>query len=319
MYEFKSGFANQLVEYLNFREALGFSKEHAKVLKYFDTFCFNYFPDRNLLTKDVVRGWFSHDIELGKKGFENKASAIRGFAKHIGNGAYILPMEYVPRTKQFVPYVPTKAELVALFNAAENFKRKNEPFINNTLVTMFKLMYSCGLRPNECRKLETKNVFLNTGELMITKTKRCKERIVVMSDEMLNIMKEYDLKRNISVGTTEFFFVKADGQPFSVQSFRNIFGKCWALANPDVESHLLPHLRAYDLRHCFASTVLHKWIDEGRNLYAMLPYLRAYMGHERLDDTAYYIHILPERLLSSPGVDWDRMDRIIPEVNIWTN
>ena len=65
--------------------------------------------------------------------------------------------------------------------------------------------------------------------------------------------------------------------------------------------------------------MLHKWIDEGRNLYAMLPYLRAYMGHERLDDTAYYIHILPERLLSSPGVDWDRMDRIIPEVNIWTN
>lgn len=319
MYDFKSGFAYQLNEYLSFRMALGFSNEHEKVLKRFDEFCYDNFPNETSLTKDVVQGWFSHDIALGRKGFENKASAIRLFAKHIGEGAYVLPMKYVPRKKQFVPYVPTKAELIALFSATENFKQRNEPFINYTLVTMFKLMYSCGLRPNECRKLERKNVFFDTGELMITKTKRCKERIVVMSDEMLNIMKEYDLKRSISVGTSEFFFVKANGLPFSVELFRNMFKKCWILANPEVDSHLLPHFRAYDLRHCFASTVLHKWIDEGRNLYAMLPYLRAYMGHERLDDTAYYIHILPERLLSSPGVDWTRMDRIIPEVSVWTN
>ena len=37
----------------------------------------------------------------------------------------------------------------------------------------------------------------------------------------------------------------------------------------------------------------------------MLPYLRAYMGHEKFEDTAYYIHILPDRLLKSPGVDWE--------------
>jgi hypothetical protein len=41
------------------------------------------------------------------------------------------------------------------------------------------------------------------------------------------------------------------------------------------------------------------------------------MGHEHFSDTAYYIHILPERLLESAGVDWDTLDAAIPEVQIW--
>ena len=50
---------------------------------------------------------------------------------------------------------------------------------------------------------------------------------------------------------------------------------------------------------------------------AMLPYLRAYMGHEKFSDTAYYIHILPERLMVSPGVQWDNIDCIGMGVDIW--
>lgn len=47
---------------------------------------------------------------------------------------------------------------------------------------------------------------------------------------------------------------------------------------------------------------------------AMLPYLRAYMGHDRLDETAYYIHILPENLVKSSAIDWDAFNRMFPEV-----
>jgi integrase len=96
-----------------------------------------------------------------------------------------------------------------------------------------------------------------------------------------------------------------------------MFKRCWRLANPDIKSDALPKVRPYDLRHRFASAVLQKWLDEKRDLYAMLPYLRSYMGHNDLSDTAYYIHILPENLLKSPGVDWKRLDEIAPEVGIW--
>ena len=50
---------------------------------------------------------------------------------------------------------------------------------------------------------------------------------------------------------------------------------------------------------------------------AMLPYLSVYMGHAKLSETAYYIHILPENLIMSPGVDWDALNAILPEVSKW--
>ena len=42
----------------------------------------------------------------------------------------------------------------------------------------------------------------------------------------------------------------------------------------------------------------------------LLPYLSAYMGHSELTSTLYYVHLLPENLRRSEGVDWDRLSRI---------
>jgi integrase len=49
---------------------------------------------------------------------------------------------------------------------------------------------------------------------------------------------------------------------------------------------------------------------------AMLPYLREYMGHSSLDETAYYIHLLPENLLKSAGIDWNRFNNMFPEADV---
>ena len=43
-------------------------------------------------------------------------------------------------------------------------------------------------------------------------------------------------------------------------------------------------------------------------------YLQAYMGHDRLDETVYYVHLLPENLVQSAGIDWNAFDGLIPEV-----
>jgi len=57
-----------------------------------------------------------------------------------------------------------------------------------------------------------------------------------------------------------------------------------------------------------------KWLEEGADLYAKLPYLSAYMGHTNFTDTAYYIHLLPENLIRSTAIDWSRFSDLIPEV-----
>jgi integrase len=63
-----------------------------------------------------------------------------------------------------------------------------------------------------------------------------------------------------------------------------------------------------------ASACLNRWLDDGKDLLAMLPYLRAYMGHRSLSETAYYIHILPENLMKSRAVDWEAFNSMFPEV-----
>lgn len=72
------------------------------------------------------------------------------------------------------------------------------------------------------------------------------------------------------------------------------FHKCWRIAG--VTEFTMPPLRNYDFRHPFATKKLYYWMDAGEDLYAMLPYLRAYIGHRHFSSTAYYIHLLPERL-----------------------
>jgi integrase len=71
------------------------------------------------------------------------------------------------------------------------------------------------------------------------------------------------------------------------------------------------------LRHRFASARLNRWLDEGANLNNKLVYLMAYMGHDHINETRYYIHILLENLVKSAGIDWDTLNSIIPEVTKW--
>jgi hypothetical protein len=40
------------------------------------------------------------------------------------------------------------------------------------------------------------------------------------------------------------------------------------------------------------------------------------MGHSNFSETAYYIHLLPERLVNSSGIKWNKFERIIPEVKL---
>ena len=46
---------------------------------------------------------------------------------------------------------------------------------------------------------------------------------------------------------------------------------------------------------------------------ALLPYLSAYMGHSKISSTFYYIHLLPQRLRESSGIEWDALDEIYRE------
>ena len=53
-------------------------------------------------------------------------------------------------------------------------------------------------------------------------------------------------------------------------------------------------LDPYDFRHHFAYANLERWMTQGRDVTAMLPYLSRYMGHAGFESTFYYVHTSPD-------------------------
>ena len=323
MRDFISGFAAELDAMFSYREALGFSRRsHEPALVNFDRYAAALYPEAIVLSRELVTGWIGTQVEKSNKsGIVGKATAIRTFGRYlqaVGKEAYILPDEYVtPPKTTFTPYVFSDDEMTRLFYSIDRQPDAApfDPLSSKIPPVLFRLIYTCGLRPNEGRELFRDCIDLNTGEIFITKTKRKKERIVVMSEDMLNLCRKYDAVRESAEINSDYFFPRHDGNAYTAPQLERIFKRCWEGANPAVASDDLPSVRIYDLRHRFASTVLNNWLDDGHNLYNKLPYLRAFMGHDNLSETVHYIHILPENIIKTAGIDWESFEALIPGVN----
>lgn len=316
MTEFSSLFGDRIAGFLDYRVARGFKRDSwLRHFIKFDRWCAENHPVQEELSRDFVHCWIGTDI-TSTFDLSQRVSAMRQFGRYlcaIGEDAYVLPEKYAPMKSYASAYIFTDAEMTALFSAIDRLpSTKNEPFFDVIAPPMFRMIYTCGLRPNEGRELLTENVNLETGEILITHTKRNKERLVVMSDDMLAFARQYESKRKIICNGSPYFFPSANGKALTAQTIYSAFNRAWSHA--DLVGKYPGKVRVYDLRHRFASACLNRWLDQGENLMAMLPFLRAYMGHSTLTETAYYIHILPENLLKSSAIDWDKFNSMFPEV-----
>ena len=318
MSKFTSAFAPKIDAMLAYRTARGFKEgTHLSNLLCFDSFCAEHYPEANKLTPEIVWKWLGEDTLAGSRSFASRASTIRQFGSYLNavdEDAYVLPEMLGTNKPGCIPYNFTDGELTALFTEIDRLPaNSNEPFLAEIAPVLFRMTYTCGLRPNESRELLTENVNLDTGEIVITNTKRAKDRVVVMSDDMLRMCHRYAARRDI-FGGSSYFFPAKDCGAFSAAKILAAFNRAWTAAVCSPQNPVPPSIRVYDLRHRFASACLNRWLDEGRDLLSMLPYLREYMGHNSLNETAYYIHILPENLTKSSAVDWAKFNAMFPEV-----
>jgi integrase len=315
---FQSVFAEKLEAFFEFRAAHGFKAEtYMSHFIGFDRYCASQGCESPILTRDLALDWLGAEPS---NALARQSTAIRLFGAYldaVGGDAFVLPNKYATGRQPSNPYIFTDDEMTALFKAIDSLKpTANEPHLDVIAPALLRLTYTCGLRPNEGRCLLCENVNLKTGEILITQTKRNIDRIVVMSDDMLKYAKKYDLRRGIFCGDSPYFFPASNGGALLEQRVYAALNKAWGDAQRTMQNPVARPIRVYDVRHRFASACLNRWLDNGENLMVMLPYLRAYMGHKKLTETAYYIHILPENLIMSPGIDWDALNSILPEVNV---
>ncbi len=314
MSNYRSLLSPYIERFLEYREALFHANSaYIPVLKSLDSFCFEQYPHVSSLTKEMVIGWLEKSHNHGRI---SRGSVVRKFALYIngiGGTAYVLPDRMYSGKSSFVPYIFSDSELSRLFSEIDKIKSTvRNPFAAQTLPVLFRLIYTCGLRPNEGRLLKTQNIYFDTGEILITETKGKKERIVVMSEDMRNLCIDY--KEHFPYLTNnEYFFPTSEGQPMSNTFILSQFRKCWRKANPHIHPNELPTIRVYDLRHRFVSASVQRWLDMGVDVNAKLPYLRAYLGHSTLSQTAYYLHMLPENLTTGSALNLGAFEELIPE------
>lgn len=327
MHDFQSEFSLQMDHLLEDWIAAGHRLWSLKrSLLSFDRYCIENNIHTELLTKELVCNWMQTEADH-TRGSElcMRANAIRKLARYYiaaGREAYVLPTGYMTRytPKQTrIIHLLSDDELAAFFSATDAISLRNEvdPWVAEVAPVMFRMLYTCGLRPNEVREIKCTDVNTETGEVIIRHNKALKQRIVVMSADMTDMCMKYLARKAIFAPDEEYLFPRQNGGFYTGKLFNALFQRCWKKANPSIPKSELRHVRPYDLRHRFASVVLQNWIDEGKNPYSMLPYLSAYMGHSKISHTAYYIHILPENLMKSNKISWKKMDSIVPEVSIW--
>lgn len=306
----------QIEDMLLYKESLGYSR---RTYSYFLNDLARYIDKKvnvseTLSISDILPWCIQRDTEKAE-GFRRRITAAREFTKYlyaIGKCDTILSMDLVPSTHRYTPYLFTDEELRTLFLTCDKQKSNSKnPLYGDIISVIFRLIYFCGLRPNEGRELYRKDIDTNRCTLFIRKNKSHKERLIPMAEDLSNLCKKYISKRDILFPDSELMFPSITGEAYSSKWLTQQFLKIWAQAFPENKD---AKVRIYDLRHRFATTVLQEWIDNSEDLYTVLPYLSSYMGHSDYKHTAYYIHLLPERLLKSSAINLEYFQTLIPEV-----
>lgn len=290
---FTSTFASQIEEYLAFKANMGFyGASRIWYLKRFDAYCTTH--NLQVFDKDTVEGWVREQL-AGSGRYRSWMSYIRDFgrwlATHQDSNAYVLSDRWKAPFVPAHPYLLTNHEIELFFTAAAHVHAQS-PWQWQS-VAFFTLMHSCGLRTGEVRALQTDHVDLAGGHIDVCWSKGNRSRRLPLTSQVVEVLaacEQTTRRRFASRGT---FFVSAAGTPVTPAVVGQMFHRIWRQAElPRPTGGTRP--RPYDLRHHFAYANLERWMAQGKDVAALLPYLSRYMGHAGLESTYYYVHTSPD-------------------------
>lgn len=317
IYNFESRFAARIEDFIAQKNALGFGyMESSRLMRDFDRFCLTHFPDENCLTEGICLAWATKKDTEGTNTFRNRMMPVREFARYLnrnGETAYVLSPDIAKKDTPYAQYIYTEAEILAIWDVLDHLKpRGGFPVRQFVIPAMVKLMYYCGLRPAEARRLHVNDVDLDNGRLNIMESKQHRSRIVMMADDVARMISGCNALVSAVMPERKPFFPNSEGDFYGKRGLEKTFRQTLMKAGINGTGRRPPRL--YDFRHTFATHRLYHWMREGRDLNAMLPYLSAYMGHAQLSDTYYYIHLVPGLLEEMSGFAFSSAEALLPEV-----
>ena len=284
-------------QFVSYKKANGYQYQTgACYLKKYARFVIETAPETVAPDKASVEG-FLEKLRDTPGSLYNAAAFLREFSRYLtarGIAAYLIPSGRLRLPTPVQPYFFTEREITAFFRECDRIKEN--PHLKGkhlVLPAVFRLLYCCGLRCKEARTLARENVHLEEGCLDILQSKGPKSRRVHISEELAEYLAIYDRQISRLFPNRETFFPNRKDQPYSASWLEQNFLRFWHAAFPEKKDSGAS-TRAYDFRHHFVYANMNRWLREGRDVNAMLPYLMRYMGHSDIKSTLYYFHLVPD-------------------------
>ncbi len=283
-------------DYLLIRRNVGFKcKSEEKILK---SYIYHYGRTENVLSQDNITEWCKRRPTDAADTWQHRCAYIRQFLVYLRNMGLIV---YVPaqvkthEKSSFTPYVYSSEEMNTIYKVCDDLRAVSCNTHNGlfAMPILARMLAGTGMRIGEALSLMVNDVILDEGYVILHGCKNGTDRIVPLSDTMLEVCKLYYVYRSRLPRLSDHFFVQADGYPLSYKSAagwrQKIIQQAGIIHRGDLYGP-----RIHDLRHRFCIESARQQANNGSNFYTILPVLAAYAGHSDIASTGRYLRLRAE-------------------------
>lgn len=286
----RSFLARPLQDYLARQRSLGRSYQCEEgIFRRLDYSLTRHHAQGPVFTASHFAAWVAELDSLSPTGIRTHQRCVRQFCCYLVRSR---PGTFVPDPSTFPKPWPTKlpcllasSQVAQLLTATSILSpTPHNPLRAQSLRLALMLMFCCGLRHGEVRRLRLADLDLKQEVLHIHQSKFHKSRLVPMSASVAQELRTY-LHQRARLGmpsepTAPFLWngrTTHTSGPLQDTAVTNNWYRVCRKAHV-FDSHGRPP-RLHDLRHSFAVEVLRRGYTAGRDAQATLPRLARYMGH----------------------------------------
>ncbi len=164
----------------------------------------------------------------------------------------------------------------------ESAKLLKESEVNLRDYAMVSIFLNSGLRVSELCNLKIEDIEFESGKITVHGGKGDKERITLVPDQTMGILKSYFMSRLAKNKASPFFFISNKGGMFHPSTIEKIIRNLATGAG--IRRRVTPHT----LRHTFATNILRNGGD--------IRFIQALLGHSSISTTEIYTHIDSETM-----------------------
>lgn len=278
----------KFIEYIKFEKRYSAHTVQAYTtdLNQFDSFIKEHFNCTDPATADhqMIRSWIAglSENNISTRTINRKISSLRSYYQYLLQSGSISedPLQKVvyPKSSKELPVYVDQTDMERLFEQA-GFTNSFDGLRDRLIM---ELLYSTGIRLAELAGLKEADVDFHNRAIKVT-GKRNKQRIIPLSDRILDIISEYiRQKKKQKGGENVNLFITKKGNKIYHKMIYRIVHKYLALVT--TISRKSPHV----IRHSFATHMLNRGAD--------LNAIKELLGHANLSATQVYTHNTIDKL-----------------------